>query len=386
MSSSILIENALVLRETDLTEEAGCSVLIDDGRISWIGKKDDRPSLPAEINIIDASGLTLMPGLIDCHNHLSLDCSLDHYLERMNGSEAELTAIAVKTLVRDLKSGVTTARCMGDRFYIDVFCRKAVQDGFLQGPRLKISGIGMRASHGHGFVGMPFDGEPALRQAVRANLKQGVDWIKFYSTGTAVQPDGQILSYYSRSEITAIIEEAHHAGVPVTSHCIGGPALHQCLEAGIDCIEHAYYADEAHLEAIATHGTMVCLTPSEYFTDKPYMPEKTQKLFQRHRSTVRRSMELIARSGIPFVLGTDGMHGDLAVEAAYVVSFGAEPLMVLQALTSRAARFLGIGMETGSIEVGKQADLILLNGNPLTDIMSLKKVRQVFLRGKSVHS
>jgi len=247
MKSPLLIENARVLKGPELTEAEGCSVLVDEGRIAWISMQDEHPRLPDGLDVIDATGLTLMPGLIDCHNHLSLDCSLDHYLERMNGSEAELTVIATKTMVRDLGSGVTTSRCMGDRFFIDVFCKKAVQDGFLKGPQLKVSGIGMRASHGHGFVGMPFDGEPALRQAVRANLKQGVDWIKFYSTGTAIQPDGQILSFYSRAEMTAIIEEAHRAGVPVTSHCIGGPALHQCLEAGIDCIEHAYYADEAHL-------------------------------------------------------------------------------------------------------------------------------------------
>jgi imidazolonepropionase-like amidohydrolase len=386
MSASFLIHHALVLTGTDLTPSEDCSVLVANGQISWIGKQDDRPSLPADLDIVDATGLTLMPGLIDCHNHLSLDCSLERYLERMNGSEAELTVIATKTLVRDLKSGVTTARCMGDRFYIDVFCRKAVLDGFLQGPRLKVSGIGMRASHGHGFVGMPFDGEQALRQAVRANLKQGVDWIKFYSTGTAVQPDGQILSYYSVPEITAVIEEAHRAGVPVTSHCIGGPALHQCLEAGIDCIEHAYYADETHLEVIAAHGVMICLTPSEYFTDKTHMPEKTRNLFHRHRPTVHRSMELIARSGIPFVLGTDGMHGALAMEAAYAVSFGADSRSVLQALTSRAARFLGLGSETGSIEVGKQADLLLVDGNPLTDIASLKRVRLVYQKGIPIHS
>jgi len=376
-----LIDQATVYLGQDLEPTEGMALLIENGSIVRIGPSELlRPTvLPQQV--IDYPGCHVVPGLIDCHSHLSLDCSLENYLGRMNGSETELAIIATKTMVKDLRSGVTTSRCMGDRFYIDVFCRKAVEDGFVVGPQLKVSGIGMRASHGHGFVGMPFDGEKMLRQAVRSNIKQGVDWIKFYSTGTAIQPDGQVISYYTREEIAAIIEEAHQAGTPVTSHCIGGQAMHDCIDLGIDCIEHAYYADSSHLEALRNSGTMVCLTPSEYFTDKPHMPPKTQETFRKCRPTVQQSMEMIVQSGISFVLGTDGMHGELAMEARYAVGFGADPRTVLQSLTSRAARFLGLGHETGSIETGKCADLVVIEDDPLKDMLNLKRIRQVYKSG-----
>ena len=134
--------------------------------------------------VIECRGQTLLPGLIDCHNHLSLDPALDNYLLRMNDSIPELTIRAVQTMAVDLASGVTTSRCLGDKGFLDIACKKAVAAGKLAGPRLLVATRGVRTLHGHGFVGYPFSGIESIRQAVRENLSAGADLIKIYITGT----------------------------------------------------------------------------------------------------------------------------------------------------------------------------------------------------------
>jgi len=381
MNRTFLLSNIKICLGDSFNPEEGYGILVDNGIIKRIAPLTELNNV--NVPVEDGGGAFVLPGLIDCHSHLSLDCALTDYLMRMNNSETELAIIAVKTLKRDLLSGVTTSRCMGDRFFIDVFCRKAVETGFLQGPELKVSGIGMRASAGHGFVGMPFDGIEELKEAVRSNIEKDVDWIKFYSTGTVTQ-DGQIRSFYSKPEIACIIDEAHRAGKPVTSHCIGGIALLNSVELGIDCIEHAYYAGETEVEALLKRGITVCLTPSEYFTDKANAPAESQAKFKANRDVVAKSMDLIIKSGITFVLGTDGMHGELAQEANYAVQFGASPEAALAALTSNAAKLLGINDKTGSLKEGLQADLLLVRDNPLRNIESLKNVLKVYQKGKVV--
>ena len=121
---------------------------------------------------MDCTGQTLLPGLIDCHNHLSLDPTLDNYLLRMTDSIPELTLRALKTMAVDLHAGVTTSRCMGDKGFLDIECRKAVAIGTIIGPRLIVATRGIRAPHGHGYVGYPFSGVDAVRQAVRRILRR----------------------------------------------------------------------------------------------------------------------------------------------------------------------------------------------------------------------
>ncbi|WP_455580633.1 amidohydrolase family protein [Dysosmobacter sp.] len=356
------------------------AVLLRNGIIAETGTLPP----PADAEIVDGRGGYLIPGLIDCHTHLSLDCGLPHYLERMNGVEPALRQIAENTLARDLKSGVTTQRCMGDRFYIDAACKEAVRTGRLTGPRLYVSGIGMRSPKGFGYVGMPVAGD-ALSEMIHENITHGADWIKFYETGTVCE-SGAPLGYYNREEIGRIIAAAHTAGRPVTSHCIGGAGLLDSVELGIDCIEHAYYATGLEIERMQAAGTWVCITAGEYFTDKEHAPPAYQAQLREHRPRVRESMERLVRSGIPFVLGTDGLHGRLWEEARYAVGFGASPARVLRALTADAARLLGAEREIGRIAPGMRADLVLLEENPLEKIEALRGVRQVYQNGKAVLS
>lgn len=363
--------------QTDGSSFLSSTVLIANGHIAELGGP---PPLDAEI--VDCDGGYLLPGLIDCHTHLSLDCRLPNYLERMNGTEEDLRCIAEETLLLDLQSGVTTQRCMGDRFYIDTACKASIQAGHLQGPQLFVSGIGMRSPKGFGYVGMPVSGKD-LTAVIHQNVARGADWVKFYETGT-VCIDGHIQSFYNAQEIARIIEIAHQLGKPVTSHCIGGEGLQACVENGIDCIEHAYYATPEEIALMRDAGIYVCITAGEYFTDKAAAAPSYQAQLRAQRPRVRESMEALLSSGIPFVLGTDGLHGRLWEEARYAAAFGASNRRILQALTTAAAALLGATQDIGRISPGMAADLVLLQENPLQDISALRAVRRVYQRGHLV--
>ncbi|MGL4789931.1 MAG: amidohydrolase family protein, partial [Anaerotignaceae bacterium] len=153
---------------SDLVAKENAALLIENDKI--IKVYDTQNEVPQGATVVDLGDLTLMPGMIDCHNHLALDTRLENHLVKMNDCEAEQTIRAVKTMKDDLLSGVTTSRCLGDRFYVDVVCKQAQKEGRLLGPKLVVSGIGMRASHGHGYVGMPHCGVEEFRKTARANI------------------------------------------------------------------------------------------------------------------------------------------------------------------------------------------------------------------------
>ena len=383
MRDRYIIKHIRLYGEEGFSEPNELALMISKEKIEDICPEGTET--PEGWETMDGEGAYVIPGLIDCHNHLALDVELPGYLERMNHSETELAMIAFRTLQKDLASGVTTSRCMGDRNYLDVFCKNAIKNGMLEGPELFVAGIGMKASHGHGYVGLPFDGEDELIRAVRKNVFHGADWIKYFSTASTPMADRKrIQSFYSQGEIAAVINEAHRSGKKVTSHCIGGEALQNSVKHGIDCVEHIYFADEADIETLLAHHTPVCLTPTEYFADNENAPAGYHSNMVSYRQEVRANMERAIAAGIPFVLGTDGSHGKLWLEASLAVEFGAKPEEVLKAATERAARLLGIDQHTGKIQKGYDADLVLLKGNPLENIENLREVKAVYKKGALV--
>lgn len=360
------------------------ALLIKDSRIAAVGQEACARAAEAE-KTVDWTGKILLPGLIDCHNHLSLDPTLDNYLMRMNDSIPELTIRALRTMVVDLASGVTTSRCMGDKGFLDIVCKEAVEAGEIVGPRLIVATRGIRAPHGHGFVGYPFSGVENIRMAVRENLAAGADLIKIYTTGTVRGPRG-LSSYFSREEILAAVDEAHRAGVPVATHCIGGPGLIGSLEAGIDVIEHGYFATDVELEKIGAAGRWLVMTPSIFFTEERIrtLPPRLIDPHLQQRDEVGQRMSYAISAGVNFAVGTDGMHGRLADELKYLTDFGASPGLALQAATIRAARVCGMASDIGSLEPGKLADVIGVEGNPLEDITVLQRVSAIMKAGVTV--
>ncbi len=360
------------------------AILIQDGRIIALGHEAAQRASEAD-ELIDCAGQTLLPGLIDCHNHLSLDPSLENYLLRMNDSIPELMIRAINSMAVDLNAGVTTSRCMGDKGFLDIACKKASAAGTIAGPRLLVATRGIRAPHGHGYVGYPFSGVEHIRQAVRENLSAGADLIKIYTTGTVKSPRG-LPHYFSRQEVQTLVDEAHRAGVPVATHCIGGPGLTMALEAGIDVIEHGYFASDKEIEEIGALDRWLVMTPSIFFTDariKTLPPNLVQPHLQQ-REEVGQRMAAAIRSGIKCAIGTDGMHGGLAQEIKYLTDFGASAAAAIRAATIQAAMVCGMEKEIGTLEAGKAADLIGVEGNPYEDISALFRVATVFQAGKII--
>src|SRR6266850_4195511 len=235
------------------------AILIENGRIRAAGAAAEILTAPYD-ELFDWPDATLMPGLIDSHTHLSMDASLDNYLDHMSDPVAVLTLRATAMMRKDLASGVTLCRCLGDKEFLDVACRHAVQEGLVEGPHLLVATRGIRAPQGHGFVGYPFSGPGEIRKAIKENITRGADFIKIYITGT-LKGTGSLPSYLSEEEIRVAIEEAHDAGVRVASHCVGGIGLDWAIQYKLDTLEHAYQITDEQVEHLAHSSTQLVLTP-----------------------------------------------------------------------------------------------------------------------------
>ena len=384
-AAEILIRAGLVIDGTGRAPIEKGAILVEGKCIIAVGREEEFKG-KAWANVLDCSGQTLLPGLIDCHTHLSLDPGLENYLVRMNDPIPALTLRACESMRTDLRSGVTTARCMGDKGFLDVECKKAVGEGRIEGPSLLVATRGIRAYHGHGFVGYPFGGVEQIRTAVRENLSAGADLIKIYITGTLRGAKG-LPSYFSREEIQTAVDEAHRVGMPVATHCIGGIGLEWALETGIDVIEHGYFMTDREIDLLIRSNRWLVMTPSIFFTGERIrtLPPHLIEGHLRQREEVGERMRAAIRAGVKFAVGTDGMHGGLAQEIQYLVEFGAAPDQALMAATRNASRVCGLEDSIGTLEPGKYGDIIGIEGNPLADMSSLKRVKTVISRGKLKH-
>jgi imidazolonepropionase-like amidohydrolase len=264
--SQLIVRGRMLIDGTERPPIERGAVLIEGDRIVAVGKEEDIGST-STIKELVLSDQVLLPGLIDCHNHLSAELTDEDWLSKVNASDADQTLNAITNMTTDLRAGVTTLRCLGDKNFIDVACKTAVNSGRIAGPRLLVATRSIRSTHGHGILASPFDGPEQVRRAVRENIKAGADVIKILTTAT-VRGSGEIHSDYSKEEIFVSVEEAHRAGIRVTAHCIGGIALQWCLEAGLESIEHGYFLNDREIEVLAKSGRWLVLTPSPFFMEE----------------------------------------------------------------------------------------------------------------------
>lgn len=384
MGKKIIKAKSMIVGK-DLAAKENAALLIEDGKIKQI--YDNASALPdiPDAEVVDLGEKTLIPGMIDCHNHLALDTRLENHLVKMEDCAAEQTIRAIKTMKDDLVSGVTTARCLGDRFYIDVTCRQAQREGRIAGPKLVVSGIGMRASHGHGYVGMPHNGPEEFRKTARENIAHGVDFLKVFMT-KVINATPFIYHFLTPEELRVVVQEAQSVGITTACHCSGGQGLDDCVTAGIDCLEHVYYITPRQVETVYNADRWVVYTPSYALND-----ELLFKFSPKDREGSLKEKEIICAclsnaivGGLKFGIGTDGIHQGLAQEAKYISELGASNKDVLAGITVNAAKLCGVADKTGAIETGLAADLVALDGNPLEDISALKNVAAVFQDGNSV--
>lgn len=360
------------------------AVLIEGNRIRAVGPFSEI-STASQAKIFEWQGATLLPGLIDSHTHLSMDGSLENFLDHMADSVPVLTLRATSMMKKDLLSGVTTCRCLGDREFLDVACREAVASGEVMGPGLLVATRGIRAPEGHGFVGYPFKGKDEIKKAIHENITRGANLIKIYITGT-LRGTGRLPAYLTREEIKLAIDESHNAGIPVAAHCVGGEGLDWAIEFGIDTIEHAYQITREQVASLARSNTSLVLTPGAVLAEER-VQRLPKSLIQGHileREQMFASMALTVDAGIAFGVGTDGTHGDLARDIQYLSEMGASNVKALKAATSHGAKVCGIERDTGSLEKGKYADMIAVEGNPIENLTTLKNVIAVVSKGRMV--
>ena len=379
----ILAKNILMGKGLKIVEDS--AIIVNHSKIEKVVNKKEIENLE-EFEVIDLGHMTILPGMIECHNHLCIDARIQDHLELLAySSEAELALIAIKGLRDDLLSGVTTARCMADKFNMDIKLKKKIEDGTILGPRLLTAGIGMKASHGAGHIGLPHSGVEEFRRSARENLKNGVNILKLFAT-PGVAPIGQdfIPSYLSREEIEVVVDEGKRLNVPVAAHCIGGQALRDCVEMGVKVIEHAYAATDEDVEILKSHNTWVDLTSGIYMDEarEEFLSADSISKVRYHRENVTKALEKVVKAKIPFVLGTDANHGLLYKEVGYAIQLGADVVTALKGITSNAAIVCGLENEIGSIEEGLVADIIAVDKNPIDSWDTLAKVNFVMKQGK----
>lgn len=394
---SFLIHNATVIDCTGAEPRHGWSLAVEGQRIAWVGPAADAPDFNPD-DTLDATGCTLLPGLINCHAHLCNDGSADFIGRVLNDSIPIATVRGILAAKLTLAAGVTTIRDCGAANGVIVELARAIDWGLIPGPRIKAAGrvITMTGGHCH-FFGREADGADEARKATRAELKAGADFIKVMATGgvltpglspqqTALQPD----------ELTAVVREAHNAGKRTACHAIGNAGIKNALRSGVDSIEHGCNLDDEAIElALASNAYLVpTLIAGKSIVDQSPeagIPDWVTDKARQHAGHHFESFARAAKAGVRIAAGTDAgtpynPHGDISLELALMVELGFPPMQALIAATRNAAVNLDILHELGTIEVGKLADLTLVDGDPLEEIASLRRVKLVVKDGITHHS
>jgi len=366
-------------------------VLIEGDRIKAVGTQT-QVSVPQGAEVIDCGSHTVLPGLVDAHSHASIIPGLGDQIGQLRQPPAPAMIRAVQNLRTDLRSGVTTMRVVGEEHFLDVDLREAIAAGNLPGPRLLVATRPITARNGHGAALTFSDGEDEIRRHIRENVARGADLIKLFMTG-GVSSKGTASRWYaySRHEVDVAVEEAHRNNKPVAVHAHGGPGVRICIEAGVDTIEHGKLCDLDDLVEMRRRNIWLVTNnavgghPDGIEKGDGHVPSIMAKL-RESREKSRENFASVLQSGVKWAVGTDSMHGLMWWEIAKVVEWGADPHDALLAGTRRAAEAIGMSDQVGSLEAGKLADVISVDGDPLKDITCLQRVGLVLQAGRRVDS
>ncbi|WP_229633323.1 Xaa-Pro dipeptidase [Duganella qianjiadongensis] len=375
-------------------------ILIDGERITAAGSK---LAIPAGAQVIDLGNKTLLPGLIDMHTHLTGDPQ-DAGYSVVAKSVPRMTMTGAKNARLTVQAGFTTVRNLGAEAYTDIGLRDAINDGEMPGPRIAASGPAMGITGGHCDDTMHApeyksvslgvaDGVDEALKVTRRNIKYGADVIKICATGGVLSfGDDPRTSQYTLEELKAIISDAHRLGRKVAAHAHGGDGIKLAVLAGVDSIEHGSYIDDEGIKLMKEHKTW--LVPTLYLGDWLIANAEAIKLpaplLEKAKvvlPTARQNIARAIKAGVPVAFGTDAAvypHGLNGREFAVLVKLGMTPLQAIRSATVNASELLGWADRVGSIEAGKFADIIAVDGDPLKDVTTLERVQWVMKGGAVV--
>ena len=387
---------------TVLTNQA---ILIEGDRIKEVGPADAVAGHASrDVRVIDLRNATVLPGLIDCHTHITSDPG-DYYQQLFRVSPIDEAVRAHIYAKRTLDAGFTTVRNVGAGEFIDVALRNAINDGAVAGPRMLVSTMPLSATGGHGDVnGMsPYlhfegfsgiaNGVDQIREKIRFEVKYGADLIKVLaSAGVLSEEESVGAPQYSQEELNAIVDEAAMWGRKVAAHAHGAEAIKRAVRAGVASIEHGSLIDDEGIRLMKEKGTYLV---ADIYNDDYILAEYArlgypQKIIDKERLVGRQQRENFKKAvqaGVKIAYGTDAgvyPHGWNAKQFAHMVRWGTTPMQAIQAATVNAADLLGWADRVGALEPGKYADLIAVSGDPLQDVTVLEHVAFVMKGGAVV--
>ena len=405
--NTVYIKVGRLFDATSDTIKNNMVIVVENDRIQRVGSAGEI-NIPAGAGIVDLSQQTVLPGLIDCHTHLSSRADRYNPIYAFRDSPFSHAMIAVVNARKTLEAGFTTVRDVGSVAFVAVDLRKLIDEGLIPGPRVVASGPGISITGGHGDLNSYApsvstglypqerefriaDGVEQVRHVVRAQIKYGVDVIKILATGGVLSKgDSPGAPQFTEEELRVAADEAHKAGRKIAAHAHGAEGLKNAIRAGIDSIEHASLVDDEGISLAKQHGTyfVMDIYNDDYILGKaiefglePENVEKERSLGQLQRNNFQKAF----KAGVKMAFGTDAgvyPHGDNAKQFFYMVKYGMSPAQAIRAATSSAADLIGRSKEVGTIEAGKFADIIAVGGDPLKDVTALESVSFVMKDGK----
>ena len=376
-------------------------ITITDGRITAVGSNG--PAAPAGARHVDLPGITLLPGLIDMHVHLTSDPKFSGY-RGLEFTDNFWTVVGVANAKRTLEAGFTTVRNVGSANYDDVALKQGIEQGYITGPRIVPATYAIGATGGHcdstefpPSIKTPqtavADGPEAMRATVRKLRKYGAEVIKFCGTGGVLSKTDSVgAQQVDLGEMKALVNEAHMLGLRVAVHAHGTDGIKDAIRAGVDTIEHASLADAEAIALAKQHGTYFDM---DIYNDDYILAEgakngifeeslvKEKMIGRKQRETFKAA----TLAGVKMTFGTDAgvyPHGTNAKQFVTMVTWGMTPLQAIQAATVTAAEALNRSNDVGTIAVGHYGDLVGVTGDPLKDVAILQSVAVVIKGGEVV--
>lgn len=385
------------------------SIVLNGERIQRVEAGFLNPAtLGDDVGLIDLSDRFVLPGLMDMHVHLRGELNANRRIEALTLTSEMMTLRAQVNGMKTLRAGFTTVRDLGAPPAVIYALRDAIEDGLVQGPRIFAAGSALAATGGHGDVDgykaellelwtpdTICDGPHECRRAVRRAVKFGADWIKITATGGVLSDTGTGLNQQmTEDELVEIMDTAHGLGVKVAAHAHGVDGINAALRAGVDSIDHGTFLDEESVDLFRNTGaywvpTLMpgAILPGQMMGNPFFTPEIQEKV-KLAVSASEDGFQLAYRNGVNIAFGTDSgvtPHGDNAQEFALMVARGMSEMDAIRSATVVTAEMLEISDQLGTLEAGKLADLIAVDGNPLEDITVLEQVQTVIRNGALVN-